>query len=241
MKLGSSGPTITPVASPKPKMEAVPLSSAVGGVLEDYLRRNPSQILLGGSLGLAAAKAGVTQGEPLMLGAKLNLHAFPYAFGAAGLMAGAGAQPGAVPTLTPAAALGLQPVPLPGSKVPSIVTVAKAASLVDAMRGPVEELAKTHPALDTPLDILGVVVASPQVWNALTKAGPKNKVELFFATAQATVSIAKVAADFVPVLQHAKPALVWTGLILKTGDQIHAIIEKDSVKATPAKTVRPRA
>jgi hypothetical protein len=104
-----------------------------------------------------------------------------------------------------------------------------------------EELAKTRPGLDTPLDFLGVVIATPQMWNAMTKTGPKNKTEVFFAAGQATVSIAKAAADFIPGLHHAKHAIVWTGIILKAGEQLHAIIQKpETTVAIRVRTPRLR-
>jgi hypothetical protein len=37
----------------------------------------------------------------------------------------------------------------------------------------------------------------------------------FFAVGQAGVWMAKVASDFIPGMQSAKPVLVWTGVILK--------------------------
>jgi hypothetical protein len=95
------------------------------------------------------------------------------------------------------------------------------ASLLEACRGPLEQWAKTHSALDAQLHILGVVVATPQLWNAMITPGPKNKFEMILAVGQAGVWMAKVAADFIPGLQSAKPALVWTGVILKVGGNIY--------------------
>jgi hypothetical protein len=113
---------------------------------------------------------------------------------------------------------------------------------LEAARGPLEELAKTHSGLDTPLDILGFVAATPQAWNAMVKPGPKDKTEVILSSAQVAVWIGKVGADLLG-LPHARHALTWTGVILKAGEQIRAvIIHKPGEKEAPPKsTRRPRS
>jgi hypothetical protein len=167
-------PRITSFAPTQPleyKLEAVKVRPAVGVKLEDYLKENPSPILFAGPLSRAAANAGFKPGAPLTLGPNFKFRPFVALSGAA-----------AAPTPGPAAKSPTTPS--------SIAKAAQVVSLLDACRGPFDELAKTHPGLDAPLDFLGVVVASPQVWNAMIKPGPKDKVEVFLAVSQAGVWIA---------------------------------------------------
>ena len=126
--------------------------------------------------------------------------------------------------------------------IPQVVAkTAQVASLVDACRAPMEEFAKTHSSFDTSLDVLGLVTATPQMWNAILQPGPKKRAELVLAGAQVGVWAAKVAADFVPGMHAAKPALMWTGVLLQAGEQVHAIIVKPTTAAGAAvKAARPR-
>jgi len=217
-------PTIVTYARTLPsdyKLDAVKVLPTIGVKLADYLDQNRSQLFFAGSLGQAAANAGFKLAKPLPLGASLNLHTFPVSSAAVG---------------GPIFGSTSESATVPSSVIKSsIAKPAQVASLLDAFRGPVEELAKTHPGLESPLDILGFVVATPQVWNAMTRPGPKNKIEICLAGAQTGVLLAKVVADFVPGLQHAKPVLVWTGAILKTGEQVYAVINKTDAGGTASK------
>jgi hypothetical protein len=87
--------------------------------------------------------------------------------------------------------------------------------------------------------MLGLVVAPPTVWNAIMKPGPKDNIEIFFTVGQAGVWVAKAAADFIPGMQHAKPALMWTGVILKAGEQVYAAIHKPDTTGAAQGTVPP--
>src|SRR6202008_1697969 len=186
-------------------------------ILQDYLKQNPSGLFFAGPMSRVAAKAGYPLGAPLTVGSNLKLH----------------------PLVSPAALAG--PISLPSAAaspspaIPySITKTTQAVGLLEAFRGAVEELAKPHPGLDTPLDIVGVLVGSPTLLNAMIKPGPKNKIELGLALGQAAVAIAKVAADFVPGLKHARPALVWMAVFLKVGEQGYVIFAKPEGTCTPA-------
>lgn len=205
------------------KVEAVTVRPEVSVKIGDYLNQHSTQLLVSGSLGLTgfgtglpgSTLGGLSPFASLSLGPKLNLQ--PYS---------------ALASLHPP--VSSAPVLNSGARAATlssgVVKTAEVVSLMEAFRGPIEELAKTHAALDTPLDVLGFVVATPQIWKAMTKPGAKNKTEIFLAGAQAGVWAAKVASDFVPLLQHAKPALVWTGVLLRSGEQVHAILHKPETK-----------
>ena len=207
MQIAPAIVTLAPTQPLNYKLEPVTLRSTISLKLQDGLRQTPSQLLIAGPLSRAAANAGFKLGTPLTFAPGLKLRPFATLPAApVGLISGRRAAPAAIPA--------------------SIAKTAQVASLLEASRGPIEEWAKTHSGFDTSLDVLGVVVATPQLWNAMIKPGPKNKLEMFFAFGQAGVWMAKVAADFIPGLHSAKPALVWTGVILKAGEQVHAIIYK---------------
>jgi len=254
---------ISASTKPEEKLEAVKIPPLMAVKLEGYLKQNPTeQILLAGLRAGASANAGFSLGVPLTLRPNLKLHPYSTIPTDSGLISDAVRASGAKTASSANAtqlAHGWDALRVPveqlakshagrvtasgalavSVKIPSSVTKAtQVASLLDAFRGPVEQLAKTHPRLDTPLDFLGVVVATPQMWNALTSPGSKNKGEVFFAVGQAAVCLAKVVSDLVPGLQHAKPALMWTGVIMKTGEQVYAVIHKPEATRTVAKRVK---
>lgn len=223
MRIAPSGPPAAPKKGVEPgspgtppaeasaafTVEAAKLAPGLGPGLGEYLRLNPAHFLLSG----AAIQAGLGQrwlaGQPITLGTNLVF------------------QPMAAPRgETPAASTAPGEVRAETPMLPVIARAAQVAGLVDACRGPMEEFAKTHSNLDTSLDVLGLVTATPQMWNALVQPGPKNKAELALVGAQVGVWAAKIASDFVPGMHAVKPALMWTGILLQAGEQVHAIIVK---------------
>jgi hypothetical protein len=194
-------------------LEAPKIRAPIAVKLEDYLKQNPSQLLYAGPISRAAASAGFKPGAPISFGSNLKLRP-------TGLMSSVTASPAAIPS--------------------SVAKAAEVASLLEAVRGPLEEFAKTHSALDTPLDILGFVAATPQAWNTMIKPGPKDKIEIILSSAQAAIWLGKIGADVLG-LPHAKHTLTWTGVILKMGEQVRAVIvHKPETKETPKRASRPR-
>jgi hypothetical protein len=201
--------TFAPGVPAEYALEAARVRAPVAANLERYMKQNPQHVLMGGSLTRAALAAGWTPAAPVTLGSNLKFRPVP-ASSIGSLVRGQ------------ETASALPAVP------DAIAKASQVAGLLEACRGPMEEFAKTHTSLDTPLDVLGLITATPQVWNAMIQPGAKNRTELFLAGAQAAVWAAKVAADFIPGMHSAKPALTWTGVVLKAGEQVHAVIVKPS-------------
>lgn len=196
------------------RLEALKIRAPIAVKLEDYLKQNPSQFLYSGPISRAAASAGFRPGAPISFGQDLKLRP-------------------AGPIATDIAK---------STEIPSpVAKAAQVASLMEAARGPLQEWAKTHSGFDTSLDVIGFFTTTPQAWNAMVKPGKKDKFELTFTTAQVAVSIGKVGADLFG-MPHAKHALVWTGAILKMGEQIRAVIIKktDETGEASTKARRPR-
>jgi hypothetical protein len=272
MKLPPSFVTFAPTGPPaeiKPEaitLEAIKLPPEVGLKLASYLQQTPAQFLFSGSRAQLGGLGSLLATDPLW-NAAIKSATQPAAVAAqlessspakdvilAGLRGGANAVRGAAfpvtsglklhpllklpitPEAVPNPPSGLRPIPS------SFVKVTQAVSLLDAFRELGEEIAKTHPGLDTPLDCVGFVVASPQAWNAMTTPGTKNRFEVFFAVGKTIVAFFKILADFIPGLTHAKPVAVWSGVIMKFGEQCYAVINKPetptALPTTPAR-LRP--
>lgn len=198
--------TFAPTAPPEYKLEVVALRPDISSRLEDYLRKSPSRFLVGDELSRTFYEAGLSLGPRQRFNANLTFRAISDA---------------PVFKAAPKSSVG-KSVAIPSS----IIKTAQAIELVDALRGPIEELAKSHPGLDTPLDVLGVVVAPVTLWAAIKKPGGKNKFEICLAVADTGVWMAKLVTDLIPGLQHAKPALSMGGVILKTGKGVYAVFHK---------------
>src|ERR1700730_2016695 len=134
MKIAPTVVTLAPIQPLEDKLEAVKVRPTVGVKLEDYLKQNPSQLLFAGPVSRAAARAGSKPGPPLSFGPNLKLRPFP-------------TLSAAVTAPTPGITSALGTIPS------SITKTTQVMSLLDACRGPIEELAKTRPGLDTPLDV----------------------------------------------------------------------------------------
>lgn len=258
-----------PPAEIKPeeiKLEAIKLPPEVGLKLGNYLQQTPAQFLFSGSraqlgglgsllvtdpLWNAAIKSATQPALASQPGSSSPAKDVILAGLRAGARAGRGLGAAAFPVtsglklhpllklpITPEAVSnppsGLRPIPS------SFVKVTQAVSLLDAFRELGEEVAKTHPGLDTPLDCVGFVVASPQTWNAMTTPSTKNRFEIFFAVGKTIVAFFKILADFIPGLTHAKPVVVWSGVIMKFGEQCYAVINKPETPAA-LPTVRLRS
>ena len=213
-------PHCTPVEPAEQKLSAVQVRSAVGLKFESQLKLNPALFYLGEGFGGVRSATGLLGGAGLHLGAPIvlspNVSLRPFL-----PLLPMTNQTTAQTTSQTGVQKGVSP-----ESPSALVKATQVITLMDALRGPAEQLAKTHPAFDDPLDILGVIVATPRIWNAVLKPGAKNKTEIFLAGAQAGLSIAKVASDYIPGMHHAKDAIVWTGVLLKLGDQVHAVIHK---------------
>ncbi len=251
------------------KLEAIKLTPEIGAKLGNYLQQRPAQFLFSGSRSQLGGLGSLLATDPLWNAAIKS--ATQPAIGAqpdsspkpspardvilAGLRASANTSRGLGTPFPVASGLKLHPLlklplateamtappsglrPMPSS----FVKVTQAVSLLDAFRELGEEVAKTHPGLDTPLDCVGFVVASPQAWNAMTTPGRKNRFEVFFAVGKTVVAFFKILADFIPGLTHAKPVVVWSGVIMKFGEQCYAVINKpEASSALPATTTRLR-
>lgn len=184
--------------------EAKAVSPAVAKLLEKQLRSG-SPILVSGPATRLASSAGWKVGASVALGPKLSLRP---------VLGGAGAAP----------ASGVAWRQAPAGAV-------RAGELAEVLRGPLEELAKTYPGLDGALSVVGMIATTPQAWNTIVKPGPKNKVDAFFAGGQLTVSAVEVASVFVPALHPWKHALAWSGVILKAGEKMYAVVAKPANEA----------
>jgi hypothetical protein len=206
---------------------------AAGAKVED---RKPTPALDAIWAGLRAgegAKAGFGLGAPLVIGRNLKTYGIPVSRFAVPPIPEGLISPG--PIVGASTKQAKIPVTIPSS----VLRATQAVSYLEVFRDPVEEFAKTHPGLDTPLDFVGFVVATPRAWDALLNPGSRSRIEVFLIVGQAVVSLLKALADVIPWLQHAKPVLVWSGVILKGGDQLYAIVNKpEGMDAAAGTTAR---
>lgn len=204
--------------------EAVAVRPQLGKQLEKHAGSFGAPFLVSGPMTRVAANAGWKTGAPVLLGAGLKFRP---------VTSFAGGIPAAPPTaLTQGAAGAWREAP---------AGLVKTGELAEALRGPLEELAKTVPGLDASISVVGFITTTPRAWNAIMKPGPKNKAEVFFAGSQLTVAAVEVAAIFVPALHPWKHALAWSGVILKCGEKFYAILVKpEKGKSSSGTNAKPK-
>lgn len=253
MKIAPTPVTALPPSPNDLKLETAPVQPTVAAMLADYLSRNPGQVLFQGPMGAVPQKEGWKLGSPLKVGSGLSFRPIA-AFPAANLSSQHATAPASTPMtsrvalssdltkyLHPSApatnqAQGSTPAQQPTSRQrPNAGAVLAVTGLAaEALRNPVEELAKAHPGLDSSLSVLGVLVATPRAWEAIQNRATKSKVEILLAESQLAVSVAEALSSFIPPLHSAKPALTWAGVLLKSGDSVYAMCVKPA--SAPAQT-----
>ena len=259
MKIAPRSVTSRPPTPDDLKLEAAPVQPTVAAMLADYLKRNPGQVLFQGPMGAVLQTQGWKLGSPLKVGSGLSFR--PIAGCPAANLRSQPVAARPAPPMTSSVALssdltkylhqGAQATnqaqgpaaaqqPSSGQRPNAGAVLAVTGLAAEALRNPVEELAKVHPGLDSSLSVLGVLVATPRAWEAIQNRATKSKVEILLAESQLAVSVVEALSTFIPPLHSAKPALTWAGVLLKSGDSVYAMCVKPAAGAAQTELVRGR-
>ena len=165
MKIAQTlSPTI-PALEPEKSMAAVKVRPAIDALLQDYLKRNPSGVPLGGQLGSISANAGLSVGPPVLVDRNLEF----------------------LPLFNPNSAVDLMSAVGAAAGSPSLgrmeVVMDKALALAEQL----PENITVH--------VVGFLRPAASAVSALRKPGPKNKIEISRTVVQSLAALVRLLAD----------------------------------------------
>jgi len=219
MKISQTPQPTIPALAPDKRVEAAKVRPPIGAGLQDYLKKNPSGVPLGGPSGSVAAIAGLSLGAPVLVSPGFELLPLLNSNSAVDFIS--------VVTATTSAMSEISAV----SEAVEPPFIGQVENMADKAVEIVEQFPELPHDLEVTVHVIGFLRPVAKAVTLLRKPGPKNKVEVNRAAVQCLAGLVRLVAD-IPGLESAKPYTNGLYLVLKVGEEFLALPHTEAIRSS---------